>query len=88
MKRLIPLLVLFLACNQRVYNPVDKDHPCGTRAHVCYASPLTCCWNSEACGSVLTPSCPADMCCYVGDDTGYAASPTALKPTGRQWSPK
>jgi hypothetical protein len=69
-------------------NPTSPEHPCGTRAHPCSLQPLLCCWNDEVCGGPVGTGCPANMCCFVGDDFSASASPSAspgAKPVP-QWS--
>ena len=92
---LLAMLLSFAGCTRcsdcnKVNNPVSPDYPCGTRAHPCTLTPLTCCWNTDVCGGRPDwPGCPAGMCCYVGDD--YGAVPASSAPPVRgptaQWAP-
>ena len=56
-------------CSGTPSNPVSPQYPCGTRAHACSVSPLSCCWNGEVCGGEFL-SCPVGMCCYDGESLG------------------
>jgi len=87
MNRLMMLVIVLAlpSCQwNEANNPVSPSYPCGTRAHACSVEPLSCCWNGYDCGAAGT-SCPAGMCCFVGDD--YGASPDAGAKTEPQWKP-
>jgi hypothetical protein len=76
----------------KIHNPVAPGYPCGTRAHACSLTPLTCCWNGEVCGGQPGSGCPDGMCCFVGDRMSTPQSETdAGTPETKnfqQWSPE
>lgn len=85
-KLMLVLLVLLAGCwNSDVNNPVSPEYPCGTRAHACSMSPLSCCWNFQYCGAAGN-RCPADMCCFDGDRATADGSDAGKDPT-EQWTP-
>lgn len=83
MKAMLVLLVALASCQgwNDVNNPVSKEYPCGTRAHMCSSG--GCCWNTDDCGGDVA-SCPADLCCYKGTEWGTSADAGTRT---KQWRP-
>jgi hypothetical protein len=79
-------LVLVLACNQKVVNPVTPGYPCGTQGLVCPNH--MCCWLGDVCGGDVPPTCPVNMCCWVGpDDPGNLGVSLDKKKPRPQFAP-
>lgn len=74
----ISFIASIVACNNMpILHPATgpgTDYPCGIQGLPCGGH--MCCWQGDVCGGQPLSGCPANYCCFVGDDSdGVGAKP-------------
>jgi hypothetical protein len=76
---LAALLVAVVSCaTPQILTVDEKLYPCGINGVYPTGGPSPCCWEGATPGGKgpgFDPTCPEDMCCYVGSDAMVGADP-------------